>query len=193
MSIEDKVAAIFTGPEIAKIHFRLGRLEVSPQRLRGVGQAIKKKDITIEVAKSEKGKLLSAAYSPHPDRMTIPDDKLASNTSKSGVLHEGVHALVDIYKCKEVLVLDDECAAYIAEMIYLKALGARIGGDAATMKIYRAADNVCIVHDLYKKRGVRLKLGDIDDLRKAVHAHQAYSDIKANAKTSGHGLRKHKH
>jgi hypothetical protein len=185
------VAAIFTGPEIARIHFRLGRLEVSPQRLRGVGQAIKKGDISIVVSKPGKGKLLSAAYSPHADRMTIPDDKLTSNTSKSGILHEGVHALVDLYKCKEVLVLNDECAAYIAETIYLNALGARVGGDAASMKIYRAADNVCVVHDLYKKRGVKLKLSDIDDLRKAVHAHPAYSDIKATAKTSGHGLHQH--
>ena len=189
MSVADKVAAIFTGPEVAKIHFRLGRLEVSPQRLRGVGEAIKKGAIEVVVATS--GGMLSAAYSPHPDRMTIPDDKLTSNTSRSGILHEGVHALVDIYNCKEVLVLDDEVAAYIAETIYLKALGAKISGDAAAMKIYKAADAVAQAHGLYKKRGVRLKLSDVDELRKAIHAHPAYSGIKAGAKTSGHGLHKH--
>jgi hypothetical protein len=189
MSVADKVAAIFTGPEIAKIHFTLGRLEVSPQRLRGVGKAIKKGAIGVVVAKT--GGMLSAAYSPHPNRMTIPDDKLVSNTSRSGILHEGVHALVDIYKCKEVLVLDDEVAAYIAETISLKAIGARIGGGAAAMKIYKEADAVAQAHGLYKKCGVKLKLSDVDALRKAIHAHPAYSSIKASAKTSGHGLHKH--
>jgi hypothetical protein len=189
MSIADKVAAIFTGPEIAKIHFTLGRLEVSPQRLRGVGAAIKKGDISVVVATT--GGLLSAAYSPHPNRMTIPDDKLASRTSRSGILHEGVHALVDLYNCKEVLVLDDEVAAYLAETIYLKSLGGGISGGGAAMKIYNAADHVANAHGLYTKRGVKLKLSDVDDLRKAIHAHPAYSSIGAKAKTSGHGVHKH--
>ena len=70
MSLATTVAAIFEGPRAARIHFRLGRLEISPQRLRGVGKAIKKGDIKVEVASS--GKLLSASYHPHSDTLTVP-------------------------------------------------------------------------------------------------------------------------
>jgi uncharacterized protein (DUF1684 family) len=42
VSLATTVAAIFESPRAARIHFRLGRLEISPQRLRGVGKAINK-------------------------------------------------------------------------------------------------------------------------------------------------------
>jgi hypothetical protein len=189
MSLADKVAAIFEGPRVARIHFRLGRLEVSPQRLRGVGKAIKKGDIKVELEKG--GKLLSASYHPHSDTLTVPDDKLASVASQAGVLHEGIHALVDMYKCKEVTVLNDEAAAYLAEVIYLRAAHSWINGGAAEMAIYNAADQVAKAHDLYGKRGVRLSLDDVADLRAAINKHPAYSGIGAKQKTSGHGLHAH--
>jgi len=189
MSLADKVAAIFEGPQAARIHFRLGRLEVSPQRLRGVGAAIRKGRIKIEVAKT--GKLLSAAYHPHGDTLTLGDDKLASVSSRAAVLHEGIHALVDMYKCKEVTVLNDEAAAYLAEAIFLRASHSWINGGAAEMAIYNAADQVAKAHDLYSRRGVKLSTDDVADLRAAIHKHPAYSGIGLKQKTSGHGLHAH--
>ena len=189
MSLADKVAAIFESPRVARIHFRLGRLEVSPQRLRGVGKAIKKGDIKVVISKT--GTLLSAAYSPHSDTLTVPDDKLATVTSQAAVLHEGVHALVDMYKCKELTVLNDEAAAYLAEVIYLRAAHSWVGGGELEMAIYSAADQVAKTHDLYSKPGVRLSSEDVADLRAAIHKHPAYSGLGANQKTSGHGLHAH--
>ena len=189
MSLATTVAAIFEGPRAARIHFRLGRLEISPLRLRGVGQAIKKGDIKVEVASS--GKLLSASYHPHSDTLTVPDDKLASVSAQAGVLHEGVHALVDMYKCKEVTVLNDEAAAYLAEVIYLRAAHSWVNGGAAEMAIYNAADQLAKAHDLYSKRGVWLSVDDAADLRAAIHKHPAYNSIGARQKTSGHGLHAH--
>jgi hypothetical protein len=188
MSLADTVAAIFEGPRVARIHFRLGRLEISPQRLRGVGKAIKKGDIKVEV---HTGKLLGAAYDPHDDTLMVPDDKLASVVSQAGVLHEGVHALVDMYKCKEVTVLNDEAAAYLAEAIYLRAAHSWVNGGAAEMAIYNAADQIAKAHNLYNKRGVRLSNDDVADLRAAIHKHPAYSSIGAKQMTSGHGLHAH--
>jgi hypothetical protein len=189
MSLATTIAAIFEGPRAARIHFRLGRLEVSPQRLRGVGQAIKKGDIKVKVA--ETGKLLSAAYSPHSDTLTVPNDKLASVAAQAGVLHEGIHALVDMYKCKDVTVLNDEAAAYLAEAIYLRAAHSWVNGGAAEMAIYNAADQLAKAHDLYSKRGVRLSVDDAADLRAAIHKHPAYSSIGEHQMTSGHGLHAH--
>lgn len=189
MSLADKIAVIFEGPQAGRIHFRLGRLEVSPQRLHGVDKAIRKGGIKIEIAKT--GKLLSAAYHPHSDTLTLPDDKLASVSSRAAVLHEGIHALVDMYKCKEVTVLNDEAAAYLAEAIFLRAAHSWINGGAAEMAIYDAADKVAKAHDLYGKRGVRLSHDDVADLRAAIHKHPAYSGLGARQKTSGHGLHAH--
>jgi hypothetical protein len=190
MSLATTVAAIFEGPRVARIHFRLGRLEISPQRLRGVGKAIKKGDIKVEVHTG--GKLLGAAYDPHDDTLMVPDDKLASVASQAGVLHEGIHALVDMYKFKEVTVLNDEAAAYLAEAIYLRAAHSWVSGaGAAEMAIYNAADQVAKAHNLYNKRGVRLSNDDIADLRAAIHKHPAYSSIGEHQMTSGHGLHAH--
>jgi hypothetical protein len=189
MSLADKVAAIFEGPRAARIDFRLGRLEVSPKRLRGVGKAIKKGDIKVEVHTG--GKLLGAAYDPHDDTLMVPDDKLASVASQAGVLHEGVHALVDMYKCKDVTVLNDEAAAYLAEVIYLRAAHSWVNGGAAEMAIYNAADQIAKAHNLYNKRGVRLSNDDAADLRAAIHKHPAYSSIGEHQMTSGHGLHAH--
>jgi hypothetical protein len=190
MSLADKVAAIFEGSRVARIHFRLGRLEVSPQRLRGVGKAIKEGDIKVEIEKGS-GKLLSASYHPHSDTLTVPDDKLATVATQAGVLHEGIHALVDMYKCKEVTVLNDEAAAYLAEVIYLRAAHSWINGGPAEMAIYNAADQIAKTHDLYGKLGVTLSLDQVADLRAAISKHPAYSGIDAKQKTSGHGLHRH--
>jgi hypothetical protein len=189
MSLATTIAAIFEGPRAARIHFRLGRLEISPQRLRGVGKAIKKGDIKVEVASS--GKLLSASYHPHSDTLIVPDDKLASVAAQAGVLHEGIHALVDMYKHKEVTVLNDEAAAYLAEVIYLRAAHSWVNGGAAEMAIYNAADQLAKAHGLYSKLGVRLSVDDAADLRAAIHKHPAYSSIGAHQMTSGHGLHAH--
>ena len=111
--------------------------------------------------------------------------------SQAGVLHEGIHALVDMYTCKEVTVLNDEAAAYLAEAIYLRAAHSWVNGGAAEMAIYQAADQVAKAHDLYSKRGVRLSLANVADLRAAISKHPAYSGIGARQKTSGHGLHAH--
>jgi hypothetical protein len=107
------------------------------------------------------------------------------------VLHEGIHALVDMYKCKEVTVLNDEAAAYLAEVIYLRAAHSWVGGGAAEMAIYNAADQVAKAHGLLNKLGVRLSIDDVADLRAAINKHPAYSGIGAKQKTSGHGLHAH--
>jgi hypothetical protein len=96
-----------------------------------------------------------------------------------------------MYKCKDVTVLNDEAAAYLAEVIYLRAAHSWVSGGTAEMAIYNAADQLAKAHDLYSKSGVRVSNDDAADLRAAIHKHPAYSGIGANQKTSGHGLHAH--
>ncbi|MGH6943764.1 MAG: hypothetical protein ACREH6_06040 [Geminicoccaceae bacterium] len=186
MAIADEVAKVFFSARIARIDFRLGPLEVSPKRLHAVGKAIGGGRIKVAVAST--GRLLSAAYSPHSNQMTLPSDQIGSVMIQASILHEGVHALVDLFRCTNLTVLDDEAAAYLAEAIYLRAAHTWVSGDGAALAIYKAADALAKAHDLYNTRAVRLSSRDAAALRSAIHAHPAYSGIDVHQRTSGHGV-----
>lgn len=186
MSLAEQVAAVFFGPRIDRIDFKLGPLEVSPKRLQGVGRAIRRGAIAVEVEST--GRLLSAAYSPHRDRMTLRSDRIGGVVMQASILHEGVHALVDLYRCTQLTVLDDEAAAYLAEAVYLKAAHTWVRGPDASADIYLAADAIAKEHGLYVRRGARLSTKDVASLRRAIHAHPAYSGIDRHDRTSGHGV-----
>lgn len=190
-SLPEKVASVFSNFLVDGISFDLHPegLLVNPIRLREVGKAIAAGRIKVVVAST--GGILSAAYSPHSNTMTITSEKvLEAGTGRSGVLHEGVHALVDLYKCTSTTSLTDEAAAYLAETIYLRAGKIRFDADAAALKIYDAADELAKARGLYKKKRkpVRLARADYEPLREAIRAHPAYSGIGANEMTSGHGI-----
>jgi hypothetical protein len=145
----------------------------------------------IEVTVASTGDLLSAAYSPHSNTMTLAGENvLESGIGRSGILHEGVHAIVDLYRCTSTTALTDEVAAYLAERIYLYAGHIRFGGDAAAMKIYDAADKIAKARGLYTSKGksVALALTDYEPLRHAIRANPAYSGIGADEMTTGHGI-----
>lgn len=116
-TLVEKVASVFRSPLVDKIdfHFHPEGLHVNSLRLRAVGEAISKGRIGVEI--SSTGTILSAAYSPHSNKMTLPDEKVTgTGIGRSGILHEGVHALVDLYKCTSTTKLTDEAAAYLARV-----------------------------------------------------------------------------
>ncbi len=182
-----RVADVFIGPRIQRIDFHLGGLHISPQRLGSVGQAIRQGRIRVEVAST--GSMLSAAYSPHHNRMTIQSEQVLSEvTGQAGIVHEGVHALVDLFRATSTTVLSDEAAAYLAEVIYLRAAHTWVRGSAAVMAIYNAADRIAQAHRMYERTGAVLRFADYEPLRQAVNAHPAYSSIGQRQLTSGHGV-----
>lgn len=190
MALADEVAAVFSDRQVRAIDFTLEKLIVNPQRLHSVGQAIKQKRIAVELKST--GDKLGAAYSPHPNRMTLGSgDLLKSPMGRAGVLHEGVHALVDLYEVQSLTVLEDEVAAYLAETIYLRAWGHRVRTDhAETKAIYDAAWGLVDARSMHAKKGVRLTAQDCRDLITAIHGHAGYADVKAEAKVSGLGVPK---
>ena len=185
----ENVASVFRGILIEKIDFQFHPegLVVNPLRLRAVGEAISKG--RIEVVVGSTGKMLSAAYSPHSNKMTLANEKVTGTaTGRSGILHEGVHALVDLYKCTSLTDLSDEAAAYLAETIFLHTGNVRINGDVDAMRIYNAADDIAKQYGLYKKKGVKLTRKQYEPLRQAIHVNPAYIGIGMEQMTSGHGI-----
>ena len=183
-----KVADILRLPMIDKIDFVLADdyLEVSPRRLRQVADAIEKGRIDVVVA--DTGSLLGAAYSPHSDRMTLRSAQVPdSGLGRSDIVHESVHALVDLFRYTKATELSDEVAAYLAQALFMRSIGLKVTGGEAKA-IFDAAIAIIDGHKLGKGKQVRLRGSDYLPLRRVVHAHPAYSGIGERQLTSGHGV-----
>ncbi len=183
-----KVADVLRLPPIDKINFVLADdlIEITPRRLRQVADAIEKGRISVVVA--DTGSLVGAAYSPHSNKMTLRSMQMPdSGSGRTDIVHEGVHALVDLSRFTKATELSDEVAAYLAETLFMRSIGISVRGGAAK-PIYDAAVQVIDAHRLGKGRQVRLKWTDYLPLREAIHANPAYSGIGARQLTSGHGV-----
>lgn len=190
MAFVNEVASVFQRSYVDAIDFRISGFHVSGARLRKVGDAIACGRIAVK--QEDTGGTLSAGYSPHQDTFTLP--KSANPTAHKwqlAILHEGVHALVDLFgEGAGLTVLDDEVAAYLAEVICYRKLRRPLPSGASERAIYTTADAIVTEHRLDTKKGVKLSHADIKKLRQAIHAHPAYSGIGDKAKTGGHGLKR---
>jgi hypothetical protein len=190
VALENQVAAIFhDSAKMKRIDFKYGAFRVSPDRLKGVGDAIVNGQIALSESDSSQ---LSAGYSPYTDKLSLPKNVDATADKwKVAILHEGVHALVDIYGANAGLtVMDDEAVAYLAEVIYYKTLRRPLPSGAAEKRIYTEADKLAGSMKLYAKTGVLVPVAKAHALRSAIVAHPAYADIGEEAKTGGHGLKR---
>ncbi len=188
MALKDDVATVFRDSQVQRIDFHLEGLSVTPPRLSAVGEAIRKERIRLTVGKL--GSLLGAAYSPHQNTMALGSAQTPRSTlGRASIIHEGVHALVDLFRCTTITELTDEAAAYLAEVIYLRASHFWIQtSDAATQEIYKTANELCDRYDLGIKKGVRLKRNEYEPLQRVIHRHPAYRSIRPGQLTSGHGV-----
>lgn len=187
MAAQQKIYEILTTHPVQRINFSIEGFPINAHRLGKVADAVR--DCRIQLDEQPAGKLLGAAYSPHSDKMSVGSDIGTSVVARAGVVHECVHALVDMFEYKEMRVMTDEAAAYLAENVYLIALKKSVGTpDAKTAAIYNEARGLVTKKKLHAKSGVRLRRADLEPLIKAIHAHDAYRSISLEAKTSGHGL-----
>src|SRR5687768_7018301 len=141
MAIEDEVAKTLSDGWVKKINFQLGPLLVNAAKLQDVVKAIRASKIKVVVESA--GGQLSAAYSPSPiSKMTLSGEKIVKPTEHSAVVHESIHAVVDISGHKGIGGLNDEAAGYLGESIYLSARNigpAGLVAEPPAKKIYIAA------------------------------------------------------
>ncbi len=193
MSLASNVASVFLTSDpiprarLDRIDFYFGRLHIDAQGLRTVGSAIRRGRIQVRVGNT--GPLLGAAYSSHHNRMTVPSARAHTTTlGQAAILHEGVHALLDLTRF-QTTALTDETAAYLAEAIYLRAASTMpVSRNPDTMRIYRTAFQLINQHLLANRRGVRLRAADYQPLLDAIHNHQAYRGISPSQPNTGLGV-----
>ena len=184
MSIESDVTSVLRMGPVALISFRIDNIAVNKAQMESVAQAIERKDIAIEVAKT--GGLLGAAYSSFTSRRWIPGEKkligritlgsvnvVKTPLGKAAIFHESVHALMDVTGSKPTMQ-NDEVVAYIADALYLRATKTTISADPLEMAIFNAAFGLVDRHNMLAKPGVSLTWQNCDALRDAIKAHPAY-------------------
>ena len=184
MSLASSVAGVLRNPPVGHINFRVETITVDKAHMESVAKAIDAGDILVETGSS--GPQLGAAYSSYRSRRFAAGEKkligkitigsagvTATPLGRAAILHESVHALMDVRNLK-VSMHDDEVVAYLADAVCLRSSRTTINGGAPEMAIYKAAFAIVDARQMATKPGVALKWSDCDALRTAIKAHPAY-------------------
>lgn len=127
MSISaDIVSFLKRTPEIARLNFAFGKLKVYPSGYQtDVADAISSGKIKVKADSGAVGAGAGAAYFTDYDTLELlPGFSIAKQRDQAFVVHECTHAFFDLLSIGNHSGHDDEAAAYIAEAIYLEAIGA---------------------------------------------------------------------
>ncbi|MBI4909578.1 MAG: hypothetical protein HY820_38530 [Acidobacteria bacterium] len=113
--LKARILAILRGPHVARIEFWLEGLHISGAGLRQVAAAIEQGRIGVAFTCPQQIRAEDAgAYDRRTDDLLIRDGPEMDYS----IVHESVHAMVDLQSAKNTLELSDEAAAYIAEVVY---------------------------------------------------------------------------
>ena len=192
-SWQRRVADVFNGPSIAKIDFYMEDLHISPRGLREVGDAIRNRRIKVELSKSsDAASKIGALYTPARDIMSFGSTAIIDVFDRAAIVHEGVHALIDMMMYRGLKALDDEAVAYIADAIYLAAekTGYNYSKiDLQGRNLFGSAARLVKKKNMVRKKGVRLTRADLDELRRGVHEHESYRMLGDDELTVAGGVR----
>jgi hypothetical protein len=186
MAIHDTVAAIFRETHIDAIDFNLnGSLAITPAELRRVGTLFADRVIPIEVVRTRDA---PATYRIGRDALVLRSDvaaQIGEDRVKALIVHEGVHALMDLHRCTQTTGLTSEAAGIIAQVIYtLKS------GHGVTRQVMVDAEVLIRRHRMLERRGVVLSWADYADFRLAVQRDPAYRGIPLLALAGYNGIRR---
>jgi hypothetical protein len=186
---------------VKKIDFHLGGLHISADGLAKVACEVGQAHIQV-IKNSSLGS--DAQYNSKTDTISIKAPNFNDAEFKSLIVHESVHALVDIVKAKGTRRLAGEAAAYLAQAIYLwheiggvrlknavkqrlrstKAVDRQLGG------IYQACLNLIQNYRL-STRTVWLPPLLYKPLLTAIKKHGVYRLIPWNQKVHANGIKAH--
>lgn len=99
------------------IRFRIGSIQVAPERLVDVGSAISRGDINVVLGQTSSGS--NAQYDPRANLLRLTNPDVSDPRARGLIVHEGVHAANDIL-ARATNRLDDEVAAFLAQAVYLR-------------------------------------------------------------------------
>lgn len=122
----DIVSFLKRTPAIAKLNFAFGKLKVYPSGYQtDVANAISGEKIKVKASSAAVPAGAGAAYYPDYDTLDLKAGfSIRVVSDQAYVVHECTHAFFDLLNMGSHSGHDDEAAAYIAEAIYLEAIGA---------------------------------------------------------------------
>jgi hypothetical protein len=126
--------SILRQPNISKIGFELNGLVVTGVRFAEVANAIQMGRISCEVVSKfnrppgqelPPGSIILARYVPETNTMQFPSESYGTGNAyeKTVILHEATHAMFDLFaktNDDQVLAIDDESAAVLAQALYIR-------------------------------------------------------------------------
>ncbi|MBN1508256.1 MAG: hypothetical protein JW955_15520 [Sedimentisphaerales bacterium] len=102
---------------VPKMDFQMGGLRISKDGLGDVAYAIQKGVIKVE---RDASLSTDAEYDSAEDTLGLKSLKFDDVEFKSLIVHEAVHALIDLLKAKDTRRLTGEAAAYLVQAIHLR-------------------------------------------------------------------------
>ncbi len=193
MPIEMKeVLRVLRDEKLSKFSFSVGAITVDAEGYRNVAAYIEAKDIKV-IAGNEP----IAFYDGHRNTITTPAGNPPLDSGDAAqLLHECTHAIVDIDRL-DVLRLNDEVAAYLAQLTYMWVAKPdpfpnpiRLGGLGPLMQLMVAFAQVIQRYKLHTSEGFGARISELDiaGLRRVVHAHPEYRHIQWGEKGSAQDL-----
>ena len=176
------VSRVLTHQAIMSVNFELNGLLVTGMRYQSVVSAIAAGKITCEVGVAADPNLPAGAfaeclYVPEHRELRFPDEQYGSSSGrqKFNIVHEGTHALFDCYygnaAGKQILAVDDEAAAWLAEAWYSRISpfmwgGPIIQGDPLDEALKLADKSMAILGN--NKRTYTVPASDATQLRDSI-------------------------
>lgn len=183
----EQIADFYAGAQLTRIDFKYEHLEISGKQFKALAKAVRDGRVTVKFGDTGS---MGAAYTPRKNLMSLKGDNLMNTRAgRAAVVHEGVHAIVDMSKAKGLMVVDDEAVAYIADTIYMANAGMNsVNTDAASQRIYDATYALVDKFKLRYKKGRKIHKKHCKALIDAIAQHPHYGAALVKQKLVNDGI-----
>ncbi len=175
---KDDVVEVLSDFRLQSIRFSAGPIQVNVREYNRVSDYIDTGAVKVKVTKQVR------RYEALKNTLFLQDKNFKIDfDARTNVLHECTHIITDINKAP-VTRLQDEAAAYLAQMTFMKLLDRNVNkppiGGGPMNNIIRIAMGLVDKYHLGEPKGfgARVSTSDIDDLGRLVRQHPEYSHIK---------------
>ena len=166
-----RIVRILRSPAARKIDFILGAWRINADAFENVASAIELGDIEVSIGKPKGGG--EAEYNFKRDIVILPTATYGTRiTEQSGIIHECVHAFVDIKHIDGQTESANEAAGYVAGMLYILHTGTDIPAMTNPVGVLAAS----IAKKMIGRPGAAVPTTFEEDLRRKITSRPIYKD-----------------
>ncbi|QIG92277.1 hypothetical protein [Bradyrhizobium sp. 6(2017)] len=168
------ILATLRSAEAQRINFHLGPWHIDGAAFERIARAIEVGDIKIRVEPLPQD--VEARYDDFNDYVVVPPAFFAGTVGdRAAIIHECVHAIVDLQNSKGQFESSNEAAAFLASFLFRLNSGEAIPpatGGNANVRLVTTAEG--IARNLQKQPGAAVPTRDLSDLRWSIATHPHY-------------------